>query len=263
MKAARILRDKLASNAVVTGMLCTFHFWPELVEHAAKAGLDYLFVDLEHFTHSHETVATGCTLARVMDFPLLIRPPVADAMHVRHAMDLGACGLLVPTVETVADMQAVQDGAYLPPRGKRRPGGPGCGWVTGFNYENWKAEVEDDLIVIPQIESKAGLSNVDAIAAHPLTTAIAAGPYDLSADLGVCWNPAAPALVTAINRIREAGAKVGKKMWRIGDPASIAADGDTFLCVGEPIMAMQAAMANAKQAALGKGAAHGAGDPLP
>lgn len=53
----------------------------------------------------------------------------------------------------------------------------------------WKSEFEDDLVILPQIESIVGLENVNAIARHPLTTAIAIGPYDLSADLGVCWRP--------------------------------------------------------------------------
>ena len=69
--------------------------------------------------------------------------------------------------------------------GKTRPGGPGNYWEGDFRYETWKAGVEDDFIVLPQIESRAGLERLDKIAAHQITTAMAIGPYDLSMELGV------------------------------------------------------------------------------
>jgi hypothetical protein len=51
MKAAQILRGKIADNGrVTTGVLCTFHFWPGMVELAIQAGLDHLIIDMEHLT---------------------------------------------------------------------------------------------------------------------------------------------------------------------------------------------------------------------
>jgi hypothetical protein len=48
-------------------------------------------------------------------------------------------------------MDMVREAAWLPPRGNRRPGGPGNRWVREFNYEAFKTGVEDHLIIIPQI----------------------------------------------------------------------------------------------------------------
>jgi 2-keto-3-deoxy-L-rhamnonate aldolase RhmA len=249
VEAARLLRQKINSPDIVTGVLATNHFWPGLVEVTMRAGLDYLIIDLEHLTHDAEAVATACAIGRQADFPVLIRPPAAEFTPMRLAMDLGPCGLLVPYVESLETMQLIQDAVYLKPRGRRRPGGPGNAWVSDFHYETWKTTVEDNLIILPQIETRAGLDQVEAIAAHPLTTAIAVGPYDLSADLGVCWRPESAEMQQALARIRSAGEAVGKNMWMIGDGAALAREGYTFLCIGEPVMALQAKLGELSAAA--------------
>ena len=240
MKAAQILRDKIAEgDRVTTGVLCTSHFWPGMVELAIKAGLDYLIIDLEHLSFDAAMVAEACAIGRRQDFAVLVRPPAAEFTPMRLAMDLGPCGLLVPMVETEQTMRVVQDAVYMKPRGRRRPGGPGNQWVADFNYETWKATVEDNLIILPQIESRLGLDHVAEIASHPLTTALAVGPYDLSADLGVCWNPEAQEFRDALQRIREAARNAWKPMWMIGDGPQLAQQGYRFLCLGEPMALLQ------------------------
>ncbi|MHB0939061.1 MAG: HpcH/HpaI aldolase family protein [Armatimonadota bacterium] len=245
MKTAQILREKINADRLTLGMIATFHVWPGIIETAMKAGLDYLIIDLEHVTWPADMVAHCCAQARMLDFPVLIRPPQAEMVPVRLAMDAGPCGLMIPYVQGVETMQTVQDACYMPPRGKRRPGGFGNFWVPDYNYETWVREVEDDFIILAQIENKVGLSNAEAIAAHPLTTAIAIGPYDLSADLGVCWQPDSPVLLDAVARIREAGRKAGKNMWHIGDGPTLVKQGFTFVCIGEPLMLMMKAMTDA------------------
>lgn len=249
MEPALSLRRKLAAGEIVTGVLATQHFWPGLVEIARKAGLDYLIVDLEHLAHDAEAVAEACAIGRLVGFPVLVRPPQAEFTAIRLAMDLGPCGLLVPSVESLETMRTIQDAVWMPPRGKRRPGGPGNAWVADFHYETWKATVEDALVVLPQIESRAGLAAAREIAAHPLTTAIAVGPYDLSADLGVCWQPESVVLQDALAAIREAGRAAGKTMWMIGNGAELVKQGYTFLCLGEPIASLGAKLAEMDRAA--------------
>ena len=249
MESARVLRQKIHSDEVVTGVLATFHFWPGLVEMAMNGGLDYLIIDLEHLTHDAEKVAEACAIGRRANFPVLIRPPTAEFTPLRLAMDLGPCGLLVPYVESLDTMRVIEEAVLLKPRGRRRPGGPGNAWVNDYHYETWRTTVEDHLIILPQIESRVGLDQVEAIAAHPLTSAIAVGPYDLSADLGVCWKPDSPEMQEALERIRSAGKSVGKNMWMIGDGAALVKQGYTFLCIGEPVMMLQARLGELSTAA--------------
>lgn len=241
MKPASVLREKIAGSDPVLGLLATFHFWPGLVDIAIESGFDFLIIDLEHLTHNQESVADACSIGRRADFPILIRPPSAEFTPVRLAMDLGPCGLLIPYVESTETLDEVRDAVYMKPRGRRRPGGPGNSWVKNldYNYATWRREVEDQLIILPQIESKKGLANVDAIAADPLTTALAIGPYDLSADLGICWEPDNPILVQAFADIKQAATKAGKNMWAIGDGATMMKRGFNFICLTEATSQLQ------------------------
>ncbi len=241
MKSASILRNKISGSDPVFGVLATFHFWPGLVEIAIESGMDFLIIDLEHLTHNHERVAEACAIGRRADFPVLIRPPSSEFTQVRLALDLGPCGMLIPYVESLEHLNEVRDAVYMKPRGRRRPGGLGNAWVKDhdYNYSTWLQEVEDDLIILPQIESKKGLDNVDAIAKDPLTTAMAIGPYDLSADLGICWEPENPQLVEAFAQIKQSAANAGKNMWVIGDGATMMKRGFNFICLTEATTQLQ------------------------
>ena len=132
----------------------------------------------------------------------------------------------------------------MKPRGRRRPGGLGNFWVQDYQYTTWKTEVEDDLIILPQIESVKGLENAEAIARDSLTTAMAVGPYDLSADLGVCWQPNNPKLIDALQKIQKASATAGKTTWMIGDGAALIKQGFRFFCMAEPIMLLEGTLRN-------------------
>jgi 4-hydroxy-2-oxoheptanedioate aldolase len=233
MEIARELKRKIASGRVTTGVLATFHLWTGLVEILRNAGFDYVIADLEHGAFDDALIRDVCAIGRMIGFPVIVRTISADYPFVRKAIDLGPCGLMFPCVEDSATLDRARDAIYLPPRGKRRPGGAGNAWVKNYDASTWKTEVEDDFIVLPQIESLQGLANAEAIAGHELTTAIAVGPYDLSAELGLCWKPDHPAFREAIERIRRAGQSAGKNMWMIGDGSASLRQGFTFLCIGE------------------------------
>jgi 2-keto-3-deoxy-L-rhamnonate aldolase RhmA len=110
MESARLLRSKLQSAELTLGLMVTQHLWLELIEIARFAGFDYLIIDLEHINHGDVLVADACRLGRLANFPILVRPPCSDAEHVRLAMDLGPCGLLLPMVESVAQVEDIQKG---------------------------------------------------------------------------------------------------------------------------------------------------------
>jgi 2-keto-3-deoxy-L-rhamnonate aldolase RhmA len=242
MEAARILKQKINSDLVTTGIMVSYHLWPTLVEISRKSGLDYLIIDNEHGNFSPELVGDVCALGRIMDFAILIRPVDHTMSTIRKTIDAGPCGMLLPTVESAATLDQVRDAIYMPPRGRRRPGGRGLGWVQNYVYATWKTEVEDDLIMLPQIETRQGLQHREAIAAHEITTAMAIGPYDLSADLGVCGDTDGSEVNAAAQQIKRAAEAAGKRMWAIGDGATLIKQGFTFLCIAEPTGLLEATM---------------------
>jgi 2-keto-3-deoxy-L-rhamnonate aldolase RhmA len=262
MKSARVLREKILSERLTLGMIVTNHFWIDLLEIARNAGLDYLIIDTEHVAFDEEKVADACSMARLIDFPVLIRPPESEYSFVRRALDKGAVGVMLPQVEGPQTLDKARDAVYMPPRGRRRVGGPGNRWPKDFQYASWRQTVEDELIVLPQIESRQGLQNVESIARHELTTALAIGPYDLSADLGVCWKPDDPKLQDALRVIRRAGRAVGKNTLMVGDGPTLIRNGFTFICAAEPTYFLERALRE-HVAAMRRGGSNGDSDADP
>jgi 2-keto-3-deoxy-L-rhamnonate aldolase RhmA len=242
MEPARRLRQKVERRELTTGILAIHHLWPELVEVCQRAGLDYLLIDMEHGPFCPELVAEVCATGRRMDFAILLRPRANDYASIRLAIDLGPVGFLLACIESAADLDVVRDGIYLPPRGRRRPGGLGNRWLADFSAEDWRREVEDDFIILPQIETRHGLENAAEIASHEITTSLAVGPYDLSAELGVCGKMNDPELRQALETIRTAARGAGKEAWMIGEGSQLARDGWRFLCLGEPTWLLEEAL---------------------
>ena len=244
MKPARDLMGKLDRGKTVLGVLITHPFQLQHMELAIKAGLDYVVIDAEHMDQGHTMIAEGCRVGRLADFPVILRIQRKDTDWAAAALDLGPVGLILPCVETTEELDQVREAMYMPPRGRRRPGGPSNFWVDTYDYATFKSEVEDDLIILPQIESKRGLDNVNAIAQHEIVTSMAIGPFDLSASLGVCWEPDHPKLLAAFDAVRKAANDAGKLVWRIGDGQALSAEGYRFLCIAEPTVLLLTTMAN-------------------
>ena len=243
MQPALTLRKKIFANELTTGLLATDHLWTDLVEVSARAGLDYLIVDLEHGPHPSDLVAEVCATGRRMDFPVLIRPRTNDYATLRHALDMGACGFLLASVGSTSELDVVRDALCVPPRGHRRPGGPGNRWVPEFLGESWRTQVEEPFIVLPQIETLQGMELAEQIARHAVTTALAVGPYDLSAELGVCGQMQAPILKQALQKLLAVAKAANKPMWMIGgNVAELVREGFRFLCIGEPTYVLEGAL---------------------
>ncbi len=232
LSTGKNLKSRLETNEPVVGLMATDHAWPHLVEICQKAGLDYLVIDREHGSFSDELVAHICQIGRLSNFPVLVRSVSSETSMIRRLLDLGPCGILLPNVESAAELDQVQQTIQMPPRGKRRPGGMGNYWINDHNYETWKNEVEDHFIVIPQIESLAGVDAIESIATHPCVTAVGLGPYDLSADMGCCWDPNNERFQATLKTVKAAADAAGKKVWAGTNAAELQSKGYTFLWVG-------------------------------
>src|SRR5678815_3354997 len=68
-------RARSERGEVQIGTWITMIRTPSVLTLLQSAGLDYARLDLEHSAFSIETVADMATLARALDFPLVVRPP--------------------------------------------------------------------------------------------------------------------------------------------------------------------------------------------
>jgi len=234
MQPAERIKQKLAAGELVTGVLATNHVWPGLIELCQSADVDYLIVDQEHGPYHDGISAEICRLGRLADFATLIRTISTDYDVVRRAMDMGPCGLMFPCVDGTQALDEARDAIWMPPRGRRRPGGLGNAWVSNIQLSAWQEQVEGSLLVLPQVESKSGLANAVDIANHEIVTSLAIGPYDLSGSLGCLGNLDHPDFASALAQLRSAASQAGKPMWMIGDGQRWVQEGFHFICFCEP-----------------------------
>jgi 2-keto-3-deoxy-L-rhamnonate aldolase RhmA len=93
-------------------------------------------------------------------------------------LDSGATGLIFSTIETAEQAEEIIKHSCYAPRGNR-----GLGLVRG-NFWGQHDLLADDPILIPQIETKTGVDNLDKIIEFDFDYYLI-GPYDLSLSLNV------------------------------------------------------------------------------
>lgn len=202
LSPARSFRSRLAARERLFGTLLTMPS-PAVAEMAADAGLDWLFLDMEHGTL--DLAAVEAIAQAVGDrCACVVRVPINDRLWIGKVLDLGVAGVILPQVNSAEAARQGVFAAKYPPTGGR---GVGVGRAAryGAALTDYLARANDETAVIVQIEHIEAVRNVEAIAAVPGVDALMVGPFDLSASLGQPGQLADPAVVDAIATVRAAG----------------------------------------------------------
>jgi 2-keto-3-deoxy-L-rhamnonate aldolase RhmA len=136
----------------------------------------------------------------------MIRMPDALESSIQKATDLGAIGIIVPTVDDALEARDAARFSRFPPSGRRSSGGGSSGQVwPGVNY---RATVNDNMLVVVMIETLEGVANAEEIAATHGIDAVILGNNDLSSFSG--WSQNDPRYQDAIIKVHNAALKYGK-----------------------------------------------------
>ncbi|MFI9629453.1 HpcH/HpaI aldolase/citrate lyase family protein [Streptomyces sp. NPDC052042] len=189
--AAR-LRAANPGPSMLRGLWLTF-LGPFGLEVSATAAVQWIGVDLQH---GDLTEADVVPLLRASRVPVLVRLASHDPAGLARVLDSGADGVIVPAVESAAEAEALVRAAYPPPRGRRSTGLSRAGAVGSGTQP----------LLLPMIETAAGLDAVDAIAATEGVDGLFVGPYDLALSLGASSVTADPVLAA----VRHVAATVGR-----------------------------------------------------
>ena len=195
------LKEKLSIGELTVGSWITLAH-PAIAEIMAKAGFDWLTVDLEH---SVITIREAEELIRVIDLcgvVPLVRLSANDPVQIKRVMDAGAHGVIVPMVNTAEDARKAVEAVRYPAEGKR---GVGLARAQGYgsSFEKYKNWVNRESIVIVQVEHIKAVENLDAIMSVEGVDGFIVGPYDLSGSLGVPGHFQNRLMLDAMNRIKD------------------------------------------------------------
>lgn len=182
---------------------------PSIVEIIGRSSLDCVCIDAEHAPFDRAALDVALLAARAVDLPALVRVPRADAADILNALDLGAAGVVVPHVKTVADAEAVAAACRFGPGGR---GYSGSTRAAGYGTSGMSAVIaagNDRVAAIAQIEDAEALEIVDAIAAVRGLDCLFIGRMDLTVSLGAA-SPTEPIVVDAVTRVCAAARKAGR-----------------------------------------------------
>ena len=198
------LKEILERGEVALGVSVSIGH-PDIAEIIGKIGFDFIHFDTQHTPLSIETVQSMMQAMSYSQSTPIVRVQWNNISMINRALDIGAHGVVVPFVNTKEDAIRALQYSTFPPKGVRSYG-PRRAMLRDPEY---MATCDEEILVIPQIETKEALDNVEDILSVDGIEACFIGPYDLSRSLGVFTQWKNPIFEKAIEKVLRAAEKTG------------------------------------------------------
>ena len=183
---------------------------PAAAELCARAGFDWLIVDLEHGAGNEAGLVPVLTAIEITSTAALVRPASGERIRIGRALDLGASGIMVPRLDTVEEVRQAVSYLRYPPDGVRGVALLTRGARFGSVPHAQVKSLNDDVLGIIQIESAAAVASVSEIAAIDGVDVLFVGPSDLSHSLGIPGQLEHPDYLAALDSVVAAARAAGK-----------------------------------------------------
>ena len=183
---------------------------PGSAELIARAGLDWVVVDLEHGNATEAELLAHLTAIEVGGAAALVRPQSGERLRIGRALDMGAAGVVVPRLDTIEQVREAVTFFHYPPSGQRGVALLTRGARLGTVNHAGVAALNADIVGIVQIESPSAVEAADEIAATDGVDVLFVGPADLSHSLGVPGRFAETSYQDALQRVVAACRAHGK-----------------------------------------------------
>src|SRR5439155_18516968 len=119
---------KLAADQPTIGLWVTLES-PSITEMAVALGLDWVVIDAEHGHLDWKAILEHVRAAVRSDTVALVRIAELNGGLIKRALDIGADGVVVPWIESAAQLRQAITFARYPPEGIRGMGGErATGW---------------------------------------------------------------------------------------------------------------------------------------
>jgi 4-hydroxy-2-oxoheptanedioate aldolase len=142
---------------------------------------DFTWFEMQHSTLEFadiEKMIAACPHAGAIPF---IRLPDAQEWHIQHTTDIGALGVIVPTVDDVDRAREAAKWSRYPLIARRSSGQGQAAAIWGADY---RKTVNDNMLVVVMIETPTGVANAYDIASVPGVDVVIIGNNDLSVFSG-------------------------------------------------------------------------------
>ena len=155
------------------------------VDFLADAGYDFILFDTQHSPVGIKELQNQLKAMKGKRASPIIRVGQNFQDQICYALDIGAKGIIVPMVNTKQEAIDMVNWVKYPPAGKRSSAGPRGEWGEFKNYREYMDAVNEELLIVPMIETQESLDNVVEILSVPGVDVLLVGPSDLSINLGI------------------------------------------------------------------------------
>ncbi|PSC70905.1 2,4-dihydroxyhept-2-ene-1,7-dioic acid aldolase [Micractinium conductrix] len=156
-----------------------------------------MLVDIQHAPVDYATLAACITAINAAGKPALVRVEGPhDRGGMQQALDLGAAGLMVPTVNTAADVERCVAAMYYPSE-QHPTGNRSIAWPIrpqlGRPVPEYLSAANDEVALLVQCETKQCYDGLESVLSVPGVDCCFVGPVDLSHALGFAQSQGFPA----------------------------------------------------------------------
>ncbi|MBL9152985.1 MAG: aldolase [Verrucomicrobiales bacterium] len=157
------------------------HFIPAYIAHAARAGYDCIWLDLEHRAIDIREIQALMPIFREYDIDCMLRAPTLEKTGLYRYLEEGATGLMIPHVSTADRARELVQAVKFPPIGDR--GLDNAGYDSSYRANHdalaFTRDANRETFLVVQIETPQAVENVEEIAAVPGVDMLFVGPGDL------------------------------------------------------------------------------------
>lgn len=157
---------------------------PNVAELMARAGMDWLVIETEHNALDSAEIQHMLMALNGSDTVPIVRVPSSERVFIQRALDMGAMGIMVPSVRTADEARAIVSATRYPPDGSRTWGPLRASDYT-FDNADYLRRANDNILVCLILETREAVKNLEEIASVPGVDVLSIGPWDLSIDLGL------------------------------------------------------------------------------
>ena len=211
--AANKLIERMRKGEKALGMHVTFPD-DEIIEVCGRLGLDFIFFEGQHAPMNAESIARMCRLADGFGITPSMRAPDHHPGTILTCLDCGIKAIMVPMLETKSQAEALVRACYFAPQGQRSYASLR---TIEYNFDSdcktIMGRVNANMMLIPQIETIAGIENLDEILTVDGIECFAHGPNDLAQSMGFVGEPNHPECLAATRKAEDKINAAGKTIW--------------------------------------------------
>lgn len=213
LKLKKALRNR---ERLFAGWVSFAH--PSITETIAKAGFDFIAIDMEHSTINQAEAQRIIAASQAEGVPCLPRPVSHSNDYIKPLLESGADGMLIQMVNTQEDVKILIDNFKYPPIGKRSYG-VSRAQGYGFDFEEYITCWNQNSSFIIQVESIQAVNNIEKLLSFDEVDGVMVGPYDISGSLGFPGQTDHPKVIEASKKVITACEKYSKSCGtQIADP---------------------------------------------